>query len=249
MRAVIGIPSLLWKCYIAVIFGVTALFYYPFIAPLLRSDRGKERAFRVFVIWGWTFRILCGYFVRKMEDNPLPDAPYIVVANHASYLDIFLMYSIVQKNRFLFLGKSEILSYPLIKTYFKRMNIPVYRSNPTKSARAFVAAAKEVKKGWSLVIFPEGGIPDENNPQMIEFKDGAFQLAKHLNVPIVPMTFTNNYRLFSDPTQLLGPARPGVSHVYIHPAISAAEVKDMSQDELKQRCFDTINGPLLSHLP
>lgn len=190
-------------------------------------------------------RIFCFYFVHKRKRSPLPNGPYIIIANHASYLDIFLMPSIMSGHPFLFLGKSEILSYPLIRAYFKQMNIPVYRSSAVKSARALVTAAQEARKGWSLVIFPEGGIPDEDNPKMIAFKDGAFQLAKSLNIPIVPITFTNNYRLFSDPGNIFGPARPGISQVYIHPFISSEEVKLLSQEELKNRCFDIVNEPIL----
>ena len=249
MRIVLGIPSLLWKLYIAVIFGVTAIFYYPLIVPFLFSDKGKRKAFHLFVAWSWTVRVLCFYFVKRKLKSPLPKGPYIIVANHASYLDIFLMYSIMSKEPFLFLGKSEILSYPLLKTYFKRLNIPVHRSSAVKSARALVTASKEVKKGWSLVIFPEGGIPDDDNPKMIPFKEGAFQLAKSLKIPIVPMTFTNNHRLFSDPTQILGSARPGVSHVYIHPFISAEEVEQMTQQQIKEMCFKVVNEPLLTCYP
>lgn len=159
------------------------------------------------------------------------------------------MHSVFPKDRFLFLGKGEILKYPLIKTYFKKYNIPVHRDSATKSARAFVSAAREVKKGWSLVIFPEATIPDDNNPKMIPFKDGAFQLAKSLKVPIVPVTFTNNFKLFSDPGDLLGSAYPGLSNVYIHPYISADEVEQLSQEELKKRCFETINEPLKALYP
>ena len=249
MRIVLGILSLLWKIYIAIIFTATAIFFYPIIYPFLGTDRGKQKSFKIFVVWGWTFRILCFYFVVRKLENPVPDGPYIIVANHASYLDIFLMYSIMSRHRFLFLGKSEILKYPLIKTYFKKLNIPIYRSNPVKAARSLVAAAKEVKKGWSLVIFPEGGIPDNDNPQMVDFKEGAFQLAKSLRVPIVPMTFTNNHRLFSDPTQLFGPARPGISHVYIHPTILEEEIQQLSQKELANKCYQIVNGPLKKCYP
>jgi 1-acyl-sn-glycerol-3-phosphate acyltransferase len=219
---------------------------YPVIAALLIDNEGKKRAFRVFVFWSWAFRVLCLYGVKRKKNSPLPEGPYLIVANHSSYLDIFLMYSFMPKEQFLFLGKSEILSYPIIKTYFKRMNIPVYRDNRVKSARSLIQASKEVKKGWSIMIFPEGGIPDDDNPTMIEFKQGAFQLAKNLKVPIVPITFTNNYKLFSDPTDILGPARPGISHVHIHEFISKEEIESMSQQELSQKCFDVINAPILA---
>jgi 1-acyl-sn-glycerol-3-phosphate acyltransferase len=80
---------------------------------------------------------------------------------------------------------------------------------------------------------------------MVDFKQGAFQLAKSLSIPIVPITFTNNHKLFSDPTELLGRAHPGISKVFIHEFISKDEVDRLSQNELTKRCFDTINAPIL----
>lgn len=243
MKLIVGILGLIWKLYIAVVFFVTAVLFYPFIRPLLGSDKGQRRAFKFFVAWSWTFRILCFYGVRRIKNSPLPDGPYLIVANHSSYLDIFIMYSLLPKHPFLFLGKSELLRYPIIKAYFKRMNIPVYRDNRIKAAKSLIHANRQVKNGWSIMIFPEGGIPDEDNPKMIPFKSGAFQLAKSLAVPIIPITFTNNYKLFSDPTNILGPARPGISHVYIHPFISAEVVAELAEPELKDLCFEIINQP------
>ncbi len=194
-------------------------------------------------------RIFCLYHVRFKKKSPLPEAPYIIVANHSSYLDIFLMYSILPEAPFLFLGKGEILSYPIIKTYFKGLNIPVHRKDRAKAARSFIKAKEEVKNGWSLVIFPEGGIPDENNPKMVPFKKGAFRLAKDLKIPIIPITFTNNYQLFSDPTQVLGPARPGLSNVYVHDFISPETYEHMTETELSTYCFDVINSALIKEHP
>jgi len=249
VKTLLGIFGLIWKIYIAIIFVVTAVFLYPVIATLLADPRNKRKAFKVFVFWSWLFRVLCLYGVKKVKDSEMPDGPYLIVANHASYLDIFLMYSYLSKEPFLFLGKSEILKYPLIKTFFKKMNIPVYRDSQIKAAKSLIQAAREVKNGWSIMIFPEGGIPDNDSPRMVEFKQGAFQLAKNVNVPIVPITFTNNHKLFSDPTNILGPARPGISHVHIHPYITREEIESLSQKELSQKCFETINAPILELHP
>ena len=159
------------------------------------------------------------------------------------------MYSILPKHPFLFLGKGEILSYPIIRTYFKGLNIPVYRKDRSKAATSFILAKKAVKAGWSLVIFPEGGIPDEGSPAMIPFKKGAFKLAKALDVPIIPVTFTNHYKLFSDPTNLLGPARPGISKVYVHEAIKTEAIAEMTELEVLGVCFDKINESLIKEHP
>jgi 1-acyl-sn-glycerol-3-phosphate acyltransferase len=245
MKLLKGIASFLWKIYVGAIFVIFALSLYPFFLIVLYHPKWKKISFRLFLFWSWCMRIFCGYFVRKMKQAPLPDGPYIIVSNHSSYLDIFLMYSIFPKHPFLFLGKDEILSYPIIKTYFKGLNIPVYRKDKRKAAISFILAKKAVRDGWSIVIFPEGGIPDENKPALIPFKKGAFKLAKQLNIPIVPVTFTNNYKLFSDPLDFFGTARPGISNVFIHEALSKDKIHEMSENEILEYCFKTINEPIL----
>lgn len=244
MRIPLGLVGLVWKLYIAVIFTVTAILMYPLIVPFLTSTKQKKRAFRIFVFWSRLFRVLTFYPIKKIQREELPDSAVIILANHSSYLDIFLMYSILPDKPFLFLGKSDILKYPLIKTYFKRMNIPVFRGNRIKAARSLQQAAEEIKEGWSIVIFPEGGIPDHQQPALGPFKSGAFILAKKMEVPVVNLTFLNNYKLFSDPTLILGPAYPGLSKVIIHPTIAAEEVRQTDARELMNKCYGIINAPL-----
>ncbi|MBK7084896.1 MAG: 1-acyl-sn-glycerol-3-phosphate acyltransferase [Flavobacteriales bacterium] len=49
-----------------------------------------------------------------------------------------------------------------------------------------------------MVLFPEGTIP-LTVPRMKHFKDGALRLAIEKQVPIVPVTFLNHWRLFRIP--------------------------------------------------
>lgn len=248
-RFALGFLSLIWKVYVAIVFAVFAVLFYPFLWVVLLVPSWKKSSFRIFVAWSWMMRVFCLYGIRKVVSNPLPDGPYVIVSNHSSYLDIFLMHSLLPKYPFLFMGKAEILSYPIIRTYFKGLNIPVYRKDRQKAARSFIMAKRAVEQGWSIVIFPEGTIPETGNPKMLPFKQGAFKLARSLNIPIVPITFTNNYHLFSDPENLLGPAHPGISRVYIHPHVSAEHVQSMSVEALTDHCFDVINEPLLKEYP
>jgi 1-acyl-sn-glycerol-3-phosphate acyltransferase len=249
MRFILGVIGLFWKLYIALIFSVFAILFYPFFLVILLNSNWKKFSFKLFLIWSWLMRIFCFYGVKKLKNSSLPEGPYIIIANHSSYLDIFLLYSILPKHRFVFLGKSEILSYPIIRTYFKNLNIPVFRGDKSKAGQSYNLASKAVKEGWSIVIFPEGGIPDNQCPKMIPFKDGAFKLAKTLNIPIVPLSFTNNYKLFSDPTEILGPARPGISRVYIHEHVSQKVIQTMEIKEINKMCFDRINEPILFEHP
>jgi 1-acyl-sn-glycerol-3-phosphate acyltransferase len=129
MRKFFGILGLVWKLYIAIVFVIVAVLFYPFFLVLIMNPKWKKFSFKLFVVWSWLMRIFCFYGVRVVEKAPLPDGPYIIVANHTSYLDIFLMHSILPKHPFVFLGKSELLKYPILGTYFKNLNIPVYRKD------------------------------------------------------------------------------------------------------------------------
>ncbi len=237
----------LWKIYVGIIFTFFAVLTFPVLRILMLSEKGRKRSFGFFIFWSWMIRFLCFYFVLKNKHPKLPAEQMIIIANHTSYLDIFLMYSILPKHKFVFLGKSEILKYPLIRTYFKDMNIPVFRNDRVKAAKSFVQAKKSLDKGWSLVIFPEGGIADENLPQLNSFKEGAFRLAKKSEVAILPITFLDNFHLFSDPTHIFGGAHPGLSRVIIHDLISVEIVRTSTVEELMNLSYDVINKPILHY--
>ncbi|AEA43467.1 phospholipid/glycerol acyltransferase [Fluviicola taffensis DSM 16823] len=233
-----------YKCYVGLIFVATLLFFYPFICITLSRNSWKRWSFPINVVWSSTMRIFCGIWIHRLNRVRLPKGPYLIVSNHTSYFDIFVMYSILPTHRFLFMGKSEILSYPLMKTFFKRLNIPVYRNDRMKAAKSFIQAKTAIKEGWSIVIFPEGGIPDFNLPEMIPFKDGAFKLSKHAKIPIVPITFIDHYHMMSDPDQVLGYAHPGISRIYMHEVISVEQQNSMTETELSEFVFNTVASPL-----
>jgi len=71
-------------------------------------------------------------------------------------------------------------------------------------------------------------------------------LAKNLKIPIVPITFTNNYKLLTDPGDAFGNGRPGISKVYIHPHIPVSKIEELTEEELMKLCFDVVNEPLLA---
>jgi 1-acyl-sn-glycerol-3-phosphate acyltransferase len=169
-----------------------------------------------------------------MEKATLPEGPYIIVANHTSYLDIFLLYSILPKSPFVFLGKSEILKYPILGTYFKHMNIPVYRQNKSKAGQAYSMAFKAVAEGWSIVIFPEGTIWNKT-PELKEFKNGAFKLAVEKQVPIIPVINLNNWHFLQNGGFFKSNGKPGVPKVYVGDPIFTKGMTEKDIDRLKEK--------------
>ncbi len=244
MKRLLGILSFIFKLYVGCVFVVTLLFFYPFLWMALSRKGWRKYSFPINVMWSYTVRILTFVHVWKMNKITIPKGPYLIIANHTSFFDIFLMYSLLPNHRFLFLGKAEILSYPLIKTFFKRLNIPVYRTDRLKAAKSIIDAQHAVQAGWSIVLFPEGGYQDENLPQLMAFKAGAFKLAKREKVPIVALTFLDNYHIFSDPFLFLGPAHPGISRVVFHHIITVEMIEQLSENELKEKCYELIASPL-----
>ena len=78
----------------------------------------------------------------------------------------------------------------------------------------------------------------------MDFKDGAFKLAKSGKVGVLPLTFKNNYHLFSDPEELLGFAHPGLAEIIIHPFIFKETVVLLTEQELNKKTFEAINSVL-----
>ncbi len=246
MRKLHLIWQIPYKIYIAVIFLTFALLFQPILIYCLKREDLHPIAHRVFVLWSNIFCFLSGWRLRiKGKKNIDPNTAYVIIGNHSSFLDIFLLPKIFSNNKHVFLGKAEILSYPIIKHYFKNYHIPVFRGNRIKAAKSIIIAGEKIQKGWSIVIFPEGGIDDTQKPHLAPFKNGAFQLAKTIEAPVLPITFKNNYIHLDEPITLTSSAYPGNIQITIHPPIPIEEIKQSTLLELKNKCHAQIHLELM----
>ncbi len=218
---------------------------YPAFWVTTRREEWYPACFKLKRIWGQILQISLFIFIKRDYKAPLPKGPFIIACNHSSYLDIVFMYRVIDY-RFIFLGKKELLKWPLFNLFFKTMDIAVDRKNRVKAAKSLVRARNYIDDGYAISIFPEGTIP-ETAPVMKRFKDGAFKLAIDKQIPIVPVAFLNNWKLFSDPSQPFGPASPGVSRVIIHEAIETTGKTDEDLVTLRQKCFDLIQGSVANY--
>ncbi len=184
-----------------------------------------------------------GIFPVVEKEAEFPDEPFILCSNHTSYLDVLMMYAICHK-KFISLGKKELGDLPLFNIYFKTFNILVDRGNPKESSKAIAACAERIVKGWSVVIYPEGTI-SRNAPIMKGFKNGAFKLAIDKKIPIVPISFRNNFQLLSaNPMSFYGFSRPGVAKVFVHKKHDTEKYSAEDFLLLSQEIKDTIASKL-----
>ncbi|HET9409232.1 MAG TPA: lysophospholipid acyltransferase family protein [Candidatus Sulfotelmatobacter sp.] len=119
--------------------------------------------------------------------------PHVYAVNHASALDIPVLY-VYLPFQFRIAFKKELLSYPIVGWQLKRSGqICIDQQNPAKSIGAIRSALKGLQAGMPLVIFPEGGRTDDG--EIKPFMPGAFFLAIKAQVDIVPVVLVGTYEL------------------------------------------------------
>jgi 1-acyl-sn-glycerol-3-phosphate acyltransferase len=119
--------------------------------------------------------------------------PYVYAVNHASALDIPVLY-VHLPFQFRIVFKKELLSYPVIGWQLKRSGqVCIDQQKPTNSIAAIRSAVKSLKAGMPLVIYPEGGRTPDG--EIKPFLPGAFFLAIKAQVDIVPVALVGTYEL------------------------------------------------------
>jgi 1-acyl-sn-glycerol-3-phosphate acyltransferase len=222
-----------------------SLLFYPFIYLAAKKVKWYGHLNRLRVLHGLLASFFSGFSYKFIYESPLEkDQTYIYCGNHTSNLDIMIMCILAGEN-FHFMGKEELLSHPILKVFFKSIDIPVNRDSRMSAFRAFKKAGINLKAGLSLIIFPEGGIDDTHYPpRLTEFKNGPFRLAIENNVPIVPVTITNAWKLMCDDGSKRG-TRPGRCDIYIHKPIFT-EGLDVGEDALlKTKVYSLIESKLI----
>ena len=144
------------------------------------------------------------------------------------------------------MGKAELLTIPLFKIFFQRMNIPVDRTSITASHKAFNRAKEDIDRGISIAIYPEATIP-ECSPDVGPFKNGAFKLAIEKQIPIVPITYLDNWKIFPDKKGLRYLCRPGLSRIIIHTPIETKGMGDDDVSTLRESVRNIIKQTMIQH--
>lgn len=128
----------------------------------------------------------------KGKEN-IPETTCVYVANHQGFLDIPVVIKTLDKSVG-FIAKKEILKFKMVSYWMKQIHcIFIDRNNIRESMKAINEGVDNLKKGYSMVIFPEG--TRSKGPKIGEFKKGSMKLALKAGVPIVPVTIDGTYKL------------------------------------------------------
>jgi 1-acyl-sn-glycerol-3-phosphate acyltransferase len=166
---------------------------------------------------------------------------YVFVANHSSAYDIYSMYGYLSRD-IRWMMKKELMRTPFLGYACKMVgHIAVDRSNAKKAAETIAIAKQRLKKGTSVVFFPEGS--RTRTGAMSSFKRGAFVAAQEIGLPVVPVTIIGSFDVMKPGTHKFKPGKITLN-IYPPKVLKSASKEEML-DEIKQ-IHDIIKMGLIS---
>ncbi|MGB8063326.1 MAG: lysophospholipid acyltransferase family protein [Candidatus Sulfotelmatobacter sp.] len=185
LRSYLILDPLIWLY--TLVMGLAAL-------PGGMFDRNGRRLHWFSATWSWLIMKTIFSPVKVTGLDKIDTSqPHVYAANHASALDIPVLY-VNLPFQFRIAFKKELLSYPVVGWQLKRSGqVCIDQQNPSHSISSIRAALKGLKEGLPLVIFPEGGRTP--NGEIKPFLPGAFFLAIKAQMDIVPVALVGTYEL------------------------------------------------------
>jgi 1-acyl-sn-glycerol-3-phosphate acyltransferase len=154
-------------------------------------------------------------------ENADPNKTYVVVCNHQSQYDIFLVYGWLKLD-LKWVLKKELRKVPGVGIGCEKAgHIYVDRSDPEQARRAVSEALESVGDGVGLLFFPEG--TRSLTGKMGPFKKGAFRVAANQKLPILPVTLVGTRNIQRAKSLAIFPGR---MHMVIHPAIEVDDIPE-----------------------
>lgn len=234
------IRSIIWYAYffLSLLIVMPALWRVKYLEKKGETEKKVELAHKATQFWAGSLLKLAGVKVNVHGEENLPkDTNVLFIGNHQGNFDIPIYIKHINMPKG-FVSKIEVEKIPGIAAWMKAIDcVFMDRSNMRKSGEAIVKGIQLLKKGSSLVIFPEG--TRSKGDKMNEFKAGSFKLATKSKKPIVPITMNGSYRIMETggPSWII---KPSTVDLYIHPPIDVANLSKEELDELPKRVPEII---------
>ncbi|MCA9584069.1 MAG: 1-acyl-sn-glycerol-3-phosphate acyltransferase [Myxococcales bacterium] len=143
--------------------------------------------------FGRTTARLSSMWKFTVEGTPPADIatrPYVVVANHESQADPFLLSFLPWDMRWV--AKEELFELPVLGRMMKYGgDIPLRRGARESVVEMMAECRRTLDHGVSVMMFPEGTRSKDAN--LLPFKPGAFSLAIEAKVPVLPVALAGTH--------------------------------------------------------
>ncbi|HRP94763.1 MAG TPA: AMP-binding protein [Rhodocyclaceae bacterium] len=149
--------------------------------------------------WRWSHKLsrlfarLCRCRIDVTGLERLPTGPCVLVANHASYVDGFVLAAALP-HPVRFVAKAEFMRSRLLRSLFERMGARfVERFDSRQSIEDVGAIAEVAHDPVPLLFFAEGTFSAQAGLRV--FRLGAFKIAAECGLPVVPVALAGTRRL------------------------------------------------------
>jgi len=189
-------------------------------------------------VWARVSLWITGSSLTVLGAESLGKHPVAVFAcNHTSYMDTPVVFASLPV-QFRILAKKELWPIPFIGWYLNRSGqLPIDTANPRASIASLGAAAKALRAGMPLFVFPEGARTPDG--RLGPFLSGAAYLAIRAQVPLVPMAVSGVYELLPIHAHHFYPSPLTLS---VGEPISTEGMTVRQVDELNERLRAAIDG-------
>lgn len=230
----------LWRLWLIILAFILTTLLGPPVYLLSYKKSHAKIAYQLIRIWcfGMFYGMGMRYELVNLTHKKIDkDRQYIIISNHTSIMDIMLPNILFPHHPLCYVGKKELEKIPIFGTIFRRICVMVDRSSPRSRADVYRRCSEKMDEGNSIVIFPEGGVPDDTSIILDEFKDGAFILAGKHNHPIAVFTFIGLKEMFPFDH---GRGYPGKVKIYFNDILEPNEGPKALKLKAHQIIKDTI---------
>lgn len=202
---------------------------------------GSDVTHKVGRIWAKCILALSNIrVIVKGLSNLKPNRSYIYMPNHISNFDIPVLQAYLPV-QFRWLAKAELYKIPIFGYAMKRAGyISIDRSDRKSAIESLNKAAKIIRNGVSVIIFPEGTRSRTNNVQ--PFKKGGFFLAVDSGVPIIPIIIHGTEQIMAKNQISI---KPGNVTLEIAKPINSSDYTRKTKDDLMEKVRDIILKSLI----
>jgi 1-acyl-sn-glycerol-3-phosphate acyltransferase len=115
---------------------------------------------------------------------------YVFISNHQSHFDVPAVFRVIP-HTIRFLTKKELYKIPVFGWAIQAVGmIKIDRANREQAQASLNKAAEVMKKGVSIVVFPEGTRSKDGT--LGQFKKGGFIIAIKAGIAIVPISISGS---------------------------------------------------------
>jgi 1-acyl-sn-glycerol-3-phosphate acyltransferase len=221
----------------------TLILFWPIFAIIIvLKPLGLGPWWLDFTVWWWTqcLALLWGVKVDVHGlENIKKGQAYVIACNHRSNLDaVALSGALFPVPGFAVVIKRALALIPLWGWFIWMGGyIPVNRSRLHQSRNRVSNAVHAVKKGRSVLFFPEGTRAPSH--RFLPFKKGAVNLAIEAQVPVLPITVSGTGQLLPKSTYY---ARPGRVRLDIHEPMSTEGLVQQDRNAMNKELERIIAG-------